>query len=44
MLSEIRFDFLGGPVRSQELDSLILVGAFQLGIFSDFVILHLIIL
>ena len=27
--------FLGGPVWSQELDSMILMGSFQLGLFSD---------
>ena len=27
--------FLGGPVWSQELDSVILMGLFQLGLFAD---------
>ena len=31
-------EFLGRPVRCQELDSMILVGPFQLGIFYDSVI------
>lgn len=33
MLSEIWFDFLGGPVCSQKLDLMVLVGLFQLRIF-----------
>ena len=35
VLLVIRSEFLGRPVWSQELDSMVLVGPFQLGIFSD---------